>query len=75
MERFGVDLNRAQLEEMIRDIQHKLVVLVATESKRVSHWRVFLPGGIPAIASYDSIRKTISTFFPEEFLNDPEHWD
>ena len=67
-ERFGLELNRHQLRELVKQIQSGKAEHLETQSNRVSIKRVKFEGSFYTVA-YDKNRQTIITFLPEEERN------
>lgn len=65
-ERFGLELNRHQLRELVKQIQSGKAEHVETQSNRVSIKRVKFEGSFYTVA-YDKNRQTIITFLPEDY--------
>ena len=64
-ERFGLDLNRHDLRELVKQIQNGKAEHIETQSNRVSIKRVKFEDKFYTVA-YDKNRQTIITFLPEE---------
>lgn len=74
-ERFGLFLNRDQLNALVKQIQTGYALLVEKQSNRVSVWRVSLPDGGSANVVYDKQRHTIVTFLPPGARQLPDSTD
>lgn len=64
-QRFGLTLSRADLNELVRQIQRGEAEFLARESNRVSRFRVRVRGASAEVI-YDKQRKNIVTFFPPD---------
>ena len=63
VERYGLELNRRELRELVSQIQEAKATHIETQSNRVSLWRVS-HGTIEIVVVYDKKRGTIVTALP-----------
>lgn len=64
-ERYGVEINRKDIETIVKSIQNREAKFLSRTSNRVTLWEVDYQGlAIPVV--YDSQRKTVVTALPQE---------
>lgn len=71
LERYDLDLNRHQMDELVRMIQRGQGRLLEKQSLRVSTFELNAFDKILYVV-YDKHRKTIVTFLPEQYIKDLE---
>lgn len=64
-QRYGIMLNRAQLNELVKQIWRGEATLVHKVSVNRSIWIVRLPDSRPARIVFDKKRRSIVTFLPD----------
>ena len=62
-ERYGLTLNRAELERLVRRIQHGEATVLERQSHRISVFGLIVQG-VSVRVVYDAKRKTIVSFLP-----------
>ena len=62
-ERYGLTVNKEMSKNIVRRIQSGEALFIGKKSRRVSNFSVIV-GGVECIVGYDSSRKNICTFLP-----------
>lgn len=75
LERFGLELNRSEYADLVKQIQSGKAQFVSRSSNRITKWIVKYVGGgknEQLIAVYDKMRHSIVTFYPidEDYYGD-----